>query len=127
MKNRMHRGRVGVAFAAAGVLLVSAFADGAAAGPGTPPAAGQGATGVAAVDPAEKFVPGELLVRFREGVPAAAGRIPAYLHHDHVNRKFTGRPGARLAAISSTSEFHSPQTSQRPAHFGCSAPQFVQR
>jgi hypothetical protein len=30
-------------------------------------------------------------------------------------------------AISSTSEFHSPHASQRPAHFGWSAPQFVQR
>src|SRR5688500_16336565 len=33
----------------------------------------------------------------------------------------------REAAISSTSEFHSPHTSQRPAHWGCSAPQLVQR
>src|SRR4051812_10724978 len=31
------------------------------------------------------------------------------------------------AAISSTREFHSPHTSQRPAHFGWSAPQLVQR
>ena len=33
----------------------------------------------------------------------------------------------RAVAISSTSEFQSPQMSQRPAHFGWSAPQLVQR
>src|SRR5437588_872980 len=36
------------------------------------------------------------------------------------------RPPARPTA-SSTSVFHAPQESQRPAHFGCSAPQSVQR
>src|SRR5512132_1783248 len=43
----------------------------------------------------------------------------------------TRRPDAvaedREVAISSTSEFHSLHTSQRPAHFGWSAPQLVQR
>src|SRR5204863_9851953 len=34
---------------------------------------------------------------------------------------------AARAAISSTSEFHSPQISHRPAHLGWSAPQLVQR
>src|SRR5438046_8639674 len=38
----------------------------------------------------------------------------------------TARPPERPTA-SSTSVFHAPQASQRPAHFGCSAPQSVQR
>src|SRR5256885_3279359 len=38
----------------------------------------------------------------------------------------SARPPARPTA-SSTSVFHAPQESQRPAHFGCSAPQSVQR
>jgi hypothetical protein len=35
--------------------------------------------------------------------------------------------GAAFAAISSTSVFHAPHTSQRPAHLGWSAPHSVQR
>src|SRR5437773_9227144 len=38
----------------------------------------------------------------------------------------TARPPERPTA-SSTSVFHAPQASHRPAHFGCSAPQSVQR
>ncbi len=37
-----------------------------------------------------------------------------------------GRP-AGYAVTSSTSVFHVPQPSQRPAHFGCSSPHSVQR
>src|SRR5574342_1109963 len=36
-------------------------------------------------------------------------------------------PIRRVASGSSTSVFHAPQASQRPAHLGCSAPQSVQR
>jgi hypothetical protein len=32
-------------------------------------------------------------------------------------------PGATLATVSSTMVFHSPQDSQRPPHFGVTAPQ----
>src|SRR5512146_2821580 len=40
----------------------------------------------------------------------------------------TARPPDRLSASgSSTSVFHAPHASQRPAHLGCSAPQSVQR
>src|SRR2546428_13968518 len=44
-------------------------------------------------------------------------------------RRSADPPIRRVArpTASSTSVFHSPQASQRPAHFGCSAPHSVQR
>src|ERR1041384_5136409 len=45
---------------------------------------------------------------------------------DGAARVLSARPPVRPTA-SSTSVFHAPQESQRPAHFGCSAPQSVQR
>ena len=42
-------------------------------------------------------------------------------------RRLAPPVGTALDAISSTSEFHAPHTSQRPAHFGWSAPHSAQR
>ena len=42
-------------------------------------------------------------------------------------RRLAPPVGAAFVATSSTSEFHAPHTSQRPAHLGWSAPHSVQR
>src|SRR5439155_22118236 len=52
--------------------------------------------------------------------PSASVRVPPA-------RRLAPLVGALRAATSSTSEFHAPQTSHRPAHLGCSAPHSVQR
>src|SRR6266487_2515530 len=63
--------------------------------------------------------------RSRRGPPPRADRRTGGLP-DGETRFLSGRPLDRPTA-SSTSVFHAPQESQRPAHFGCSAPQSVQR
>src|SRR6266516_1309189 len=63
--------------------------------------------------------------RSRRGPPPRADRRTGGLP-DGEARFLSGRPLDRPTA-SSTSVFHAPQESQRPAHFGCSAPQSVQR
>jgi len=43
----------------------------------------------------------EIIAMLSEGISARRGRYGAYLHRDQVNRRVSGRRGARLAAITS--------------------------
>src|SRR5689334_13006793 len=63
--------------------------------------------------------------RSTPGPPPRADRRTGGLPDRELSR-LSARPPVRPTA-SSTSVFHAPQESQRPAHFGCSAPQSVQR
>ncbi len=91
------RQRVGVALASA--VLVAAFVGGASAQSGkqqSPRAAD--AKNVAIADPATKFVPGELLVRFRGGV-SAASRVDALADQGATLVSETAVPGLVLARL----------------------------
>ena len=52
--------------------------------------------------------------------PSARVRVPPA-------RRLAPPAGPARATLSSTSEFHAPHTSHRPAHLGWSAPHSVQR
>src|SRR5712671_1149905 len=69
--------------------------------------------------------PAELLMSRSRGVGATLP--PSPMDFWPPARRLDAVAAEVFVAISSTSEFHSPQMSQRPAHLGWSAPQFVQR